>query len=160
MTLEERWKNAPATTTAGIVRDSQEESVGAKPGVNFLDGEGVAPKAVPPNTYQREFARNAAGAFRYKTPGQNNLSVGTDITDKIEDVTPTTGLTRWTSTALSKAFLAGDSSLLNKYKTFRGKTYHDYSPLTGRDFITRLPDITKPRVTGAASGPSVSGLKG
>jgi hypothetical protein len=156
MSLEKRYADATSPTFVHL----KTVGVAGASGVNFLDGNGVAPKATPPNTYQREFTPNKEGAFRYAERGQNNLGVGVDITDKIEDVTPSKGLTRWTTTALSKAFLAGDSSLLNKYKIFRGKTYHDYSPLTGRDFITRLPDITKPRVTGAASGPSVSGLKG
>jgi hypothetical protein len=119
---------------------------------------------VPPNTYQREFVRNAAGAFRYKAAGQNGLSVGTDITDKIEDVTPSKGLTRWTTTALKKAFLAGDSSLLKKYSTFRSKIYHNYTPLAAGSFFESkaLSPFAKERANPKSSGygPAPSGLAG
>jgi len=164
MTLEERYGAADPSTSAGKARTLQEETVGAKPGVNFLDGEGVAPRAVPPNTYQNEFTRNAAGAFRYKATGQNLLGTGVDTTDKIEDVTPAKGLTRWTTTALKKAFLAGDSSLLTRFKTFRSKTYHAYTPLTNGSFFEsqQLSPFAKERANPKSSGygPGVTGLAG
>lgn len=160
MNLEQRYLNADPATTAGKVRTLQEETVGANTGVNFLDGDGVAPKAVPPNTYQTEFKRNVAGAFRYSAAGQNGQRPGTDTTEDIESTGPNKGLTRWTTTALKKAFLGGNSSLLTKYRTFKGKNYHDYSPLIGQDFTTRLPDLTKAKVIGSPSGPAPSGLAG
>jgi hypothetical protein len=164
MSLEKLYLDALPTSTAGKVRALQEEAVGAKPGVNFLDGAGVAPRAVPPNTYQTEFTRNNAGTFRYNAAGQNGQIPGTDTTEDIESVTASTGLTRWTTTALKKAFLAGNSSLLKKFGTFKGRTYHNYSPLADKSFFAAggLSEFAKSRVTPSTGdyGPAPAGLAG
>ncbi len=163
MTLEERYNNAsPTNTYVGMVRTKQEEAVGAGAGVNFLDGEPVAQKALPPNAYQREFTRNAAGALKYGAVGQNGQIPGSDTTDDTSRITPSTGLTRWTKTALEKAFLSGNSSLLSKYKLFKGTTVHKYTPVDDFKKILNGQTIKTAysTVTGVPSGPAPTGLQG
>ena len=161
MNLEERYNAAGETTYVGRVRARQAADAGVGPGVNFLDGEPSAPRVTPPNTYQREFTRNAEGALKYGATGQNGLTPGVDTTDNTANISASTGLTRWTKLALEKAFLSGQSSLLTKFKTYKNTVVHKYTPTVGSQFEDMLPNTTKNRsILGSASGPSPSGLQG
>lgn len=154
MTLEERYNAAAGNTYVGRVKSLQAADVGPKNGVNFMDGTGRAKNNTAPDEYQTEFKRNAEGDFKYggggKVPGNTDNKYS---------------LSRWLPKALDKAFGAGGYFLNNRYTTLNDVKnsqvkIHKFAPITGRDFTTILPSLSKGRVIGSSSGPSPSGLMG
>lgn len=156
MTLEERYNAASANTYVGRVRSLQAAEVGAKDGVNFLDGDArniwSPGSTAAPDQVQTEFKRNAEGAFRYggggKVPGSPDN---------------TYSLSRW----LKKGVEKGDTYLVNNRFTTVSDTRNASTLLQrynwlneGKTFAGKLPDLAKGRVNGAASGPSPAGLNG
>jgi hypothetical protein len=145
--LLERY-TAATSPTLTVVKGLGES---AAQGVNFTDG---VPRTAPgPDVVQTEFKPNAAGDFKYggggKTPAAtNNKSYP---------------LSRWLARGVEK----GDAYLTNpRFTTISdvrngpGTVVHNYSPFAGKDFTTTLPEMTKGRVNGSASGPSPSGVAG
>lgn len=154
MTLEERYNAAGATTYVGRVKSLQAAEVGARDGVNFMDGTGRGQGNNAPDEYQTEFKRNAEGDFRYggggKVPGNTDNKYS---------------LSRWLPKALDKAFGPGGYFLNNRYTTINDvknsqAKIHKFAPITGKDFTSVLQEMSKGRVLGSSAGPSPSGLMG
>lgn len=155
MTLEERYNSAGVNTYVGRVKSLQAADVGARPGVNFMDGVGRGKNNSAPDEYQTEFKRNAEGDFRYggggKTPAATNNK--------------TYPLSRWLPKALNKAFGAGGYFLNNRYTILNDVRnsqvkVHKFAPLTDKDFTSALTFLSKSRVIGSSAGPSPAGLRG
>jgi hypothetical protein len=150
MTLEERYNAAGNETYVGRVKSFQAGGE-AGAGVNFLDGDGRgawSPDATAaPDEVQTEFTKNAAGDFRYGGGGK---------------VAGTYSLSRW----LQKGVDKGDTYLTNnRFTTINdvrnaNTIVQKYNGLSGKDFITKLGELSKGKVNGGAVGPSPAGLGG
>jgi hypothetical protein len=167
MGLKELYESGDARFPyVNTVVAQQEETAGARPGVNFFDGT-PRTRTLAPDQFQDEFQRNAAGAFKYGASGRGGKVPGQDVsTDGLG------GLSRWTGNALNIAFNDASSapslaSIYNRYKGFKqgatwnaAPSFHRWRP--DSDFKESLTDdqLTKTRVTGAASGPAPAGLNG
>jgi hypothetical protein len=152
MTLEERYNAAGNETYVGRVKNLQAADAGAGSGVNFLDGDQRSVwspgSTAAPDQVQTEFTRNNAGDFRYggggKVPGAYTLSRW--LNKGIEKGDTYLSNNRFTTVSDPR----NASTLLQKYNWLKEDA----------TFAGKLPDLTKGRVNGAASGPSPAGLNG
>lgn len=153
-TLEELYNEAAGDSYVGRVRQQQAADAGtADTGTNFFDGVGRDQQNNAPDEYQDEFSRNTAGDYRYGGGGKVPGTEGTT-------------LSRWLSKGIAKAFgdVDGNTNENNyftsprfnpNYQDISGELVkvHRYAPLADRDFKSNLADLSRGRVTGAASGP-------
>lgn len=122
MSLAQLYTSAAPNTYVGTVRDRQSATAPAGASlVNYLDGD-ARTRDVTPDVFQREFTRNAAGAF--KSGGAQGVTRN-----------PGASLTRWTQKAYKLAFGGEGPSTLSKgfYNnrfTNEGKL-HLYTPVDG-----------------------------
>jgi len=162
MNLEERYNAASSDTYVGRVKNLQAADVGARAGVNFMDGDGrgiwSVDSTAAPDQVQTEFKRNAEGDFRYggggKVPGNPDNSYS---------------LSRWLTRGIDKAFEGeGSYYLNNRYVTIGdvrnapGTVVHKYAPVSGKKFdeATILSELSKGKISGSPTGPSPAGLGG
>jgi hypothetical protein len=167
--LEQLYKASKENTYVGRVLKFQEASAGAGRGVDFFDGNPRPARDAEGNPaadeYQKEFTRNAAGDFRYAGGGKEP---GTESLPKLSS------LSRWTEKSLNIAF--GGSGPVNLPTGYHASTrfttlsdtrnaavkLHKYTPARteGYSEAAIVPGISQGFITGPASGPSPSGLRG
>jgi len=125
MSLESLYNSAAANTYVGTVRTKQAADVGAgRSIVNYMDGEARG-REQQPDEFQKEFTRNATGAF--KTGGAQGIARNAGTT-----------LTRWTAKACELAFGGkGPASLISGFYNNRftnNNTIHLYTPGNSNGF--------------------------
>jgi len=132
MSLVDLYNNAANGTYVGEVKAKQAADVGAKDGVNFMDG--TRRRNPEPDQFQTEFKRNAEGTYAIGG-AQGTVSPSNDKSYV---------LSRWTSKALKLPFEQdGPASLDKGYYTSKFRTavtpqgsvlIHNYTPLQNGSF--------------------------
>lgn len=135
MSLVDLYNTAANGTYVGEVKAKQATDVGAKDGVNFMDG--TRRRNPEPDEFQTEFKRNAEGT--YAVGGAQGT------------VSPTNNksyeLSRWTQKSLKLAFEnQGPASLSEGYYNNRFRTavtakgeqrVHNYTPINNNGYINK-----------------------
>lgn len=153
MTLEERYNAAAATTYVGRVKATQEASVGAGRGVDFMDAG--APKGNAADSMQSNFQRRASD--------DTVVTQGGDATNTYT-ASELKGSSRWYGRALNYAFTDPSSattglvsSQWNLYKGFRtstrdgwrdNATFHRWKPSNEFKASSTLSEFAKTKATG------------
>lgn len=135
MSLVDLYNTAANGTYVGEVKAKQATDVGAKDGVNFMDG--TRRRNPEPDEFQTEFKRNAEGT--YAVGGAQGT------------VSPTNNksyeLSRWTQKSLKLAFEnQGPASLSEGYYNNRFRTavtakgeqrVHNYTPINNNGYVNK-----------------------
>lgn len=135
MSLVDLYNNAAKGTYVGDVKAKQATDVGAKEGVNFMDG--TRRRNPEPDEFQTEFKRNAEGTYAIGG-AQGTVSPTNNKTYE---------LSRWTDKSLKLAFEnEGPASLSSGYYNNRFRTavtakgeqiVHNYTPLKDKGYINK-----------------------
>ena len=135
MSLVDLYNSAANGTYVGEVKAKQATDVGAKDGVNFMDG--TRRRNPEPDEFQTEFKRNAEGTYAIGG-AQGTVSPTNNKTYE---------LSRWTQKSLKLAFEnEGPASLSNGYYNSRFRTavtakgaqlVHNYTPINNNGYINK-----------------------
>jgi hypothetical protein len=148
MSLVDLYNQAEKGTYVGEVKTKQATDVGAKDGVNFMDG--TRRRNPEPDEYQTEFKRNAEGTYAVGG-AQGTVSPTNNKTYE---------LSRWTPKSLKLAFeQEGPASLSNGFYNNRFRTattakgtqiVHNYTPLNNKGYVN-LNSFAAARVNSSAT---------
>lgn len=135
MSLVDLYNSAANGTYVGEVKAKQATDVGAKDGVNFMDG--TRRRNPEPDEFQTEFKRNAEGTYAIGG-AQGTVSPTNNKTYE---------LSRWTEKSLKLAFEnEGPASLSDGYYNNRFRTavtakgtqlVHNYTPINNNGYINK-----------------------
>ena len=149
MSLVDLYNQAEKGTYVGEVKTKHATDVGAKDGVNFMDG--TRRRNPEPDEYQTEFKRNAEGTYAVGG-AQGTVSPTNDKNYQ---------LSRWTEKSLKLAFeQEGPASLDKGYYTSRFRTatspkgsvlVHNYTPLPESGYLDKNASA-KARYNSAPTG--------